>query len=336
MRTTFSPWAFVFVLLFCVSEPICDTSLAGDCGCPPCCSCPTWSFFGEALYLRARDAEVPYAVPIDGPIVPPPTPSPIQVGPVAIVDPDYEPGFRVGFGHALDCCTCVNATWTHYESSTADQTSIAAPDVIRSMVSHPSSQSAATDFLQAAAGYSLDFDLVDVDYRGILTYGQRYAVFYLIGGRYGRLQQDFDARFSALGTETVLTDIQFDGGGIRIGLDAERHALKHGIMVYARGVASFVAGEFRGSYFQGQTFDPTVVDTSWKAGRVVPMLDLEVGVGWTSPGGCLRFRAGYLFNAWYNVVKTDDLIRAVQTNNFLELGNTMSFDGLAARAEIRF
>ena len=57
--------------------------------------------FGEFTYLRPRDAGVAYAVPIDGPIEETPANYPIQVGSVGVVDPDYQPGFRVGIGLVL-------------------------------------------------------------------------------------------------------------------------------------------------------------------------------------------------------------------------------------------
>ena len=78
------------------------------------------------------------------------------------------------------------------------------------------------------------------------------------------------------------------------------------------------------------------MDTSWQAGRVVPVLDLELGAGWTSPGGCLRLSAGYLVSAWFNTVTTEDFIRAVQANDFVDLGDNLTFDGLRANAEWRF
>jgi len=35
-------------------------------------------------------------------------------------------------------------------------------------------------------------------------------------------------------------------------------------------------------------------------------------------------------------VMTDEFIHAVQTNNFVDLGDTLTFDGLVVRAECRF
>ena len=100
---------------------------------------------------------------------------------------------------------------------------------------------------------------------------------------------------------------------------------------------SFVAGEFRANYSQRDTIAAFNIDSGWTAGRVMTMLDLELGVGWENQCGTLRWTAGYLFSSWNNVVKTDDVIQAVRTNNFLDLGDDiLSFDGLTTRLEYRF
>lgn len=317
----------------------CGGEGCGDCSCCEPCT-PPWmhlcSVYGDFLYLRPRSAEVDFAVPIDGPIVQPPTGNPIQVGRTTNVDPGYEPGFRVGFWSALSPCSSIGGSYTRFESNTFNSVSTDAPDVLRSLVSHPSSQSAATDFLSANAGYSLDFDFADADFRRIFLHGDTWAINYLLGGRYARLSEDFEAHFFNNGTESVQNCIDFDGGGIRFGLDGQRFAANCGLMAYCRGTASFVAGEFRAHYFQGQSFDPSVVDTSWKAGRIVPILDLEIGAGWTSPKQHVRLSAGYMVSSWFNTVKVQDFINAVQNNNFNELSNALTFDGLTARAEFRW
>jgi len=279
---------------------------------------------------------VPYAVGIDGPIVPPPDNNPIQITPIAIVDLTYEPAGRVGFGRALDECSNLGATYTHYESRVLGEISIDAPDVIRSLVSHPSSLSASTDFLYGKANYGVDFQLADMEYRRMFCCGELYAMSYIAGARYTRLTQDFEAYFASLGTETVRTGIEFHGAGVRVGLEGERHARNCGLMIYGRTTASLVAGEFQAEYLQSQSFDPLVVDTHWEAGRIITMLDLELGAGWASPCGRYRFTAGYIISGWFNTVKTDEWIAAVQSNDYQGLGDTLTFDGLTARAEVRF
>jgi hypothetical protein len=304
--------------------------------CARACCASTWRFFAELQYLRPRDAEVPYAVAVDGAIIPPGGVAPVQVGGIGMVDPDAEPGVRAGFALALDDCAELVAAFTHFESSTSHRISVPPGDVIRSLVFHPATASAAADFLDAGAAYGVDFQLADLDYRRTFSCGAYHTMSYTAGVRYAHIEQDFGAVFTDFGTETIDTSIAFDGGGIRVGWEGERYAPCFGLMAYGRAAASFVAGEFSAHYFQGEAFDPEVVNTNWKVGRIVTMLELELGVGWVSPCNRYRFTTGYLVNSWMNAVKTADWIGAVQINDFSGLGDTMTFDGLVARAEVRY
>ena len=162
------------------------------------------------------------------------------------------------------------------------------------------------------------------------------SINYLIGGRYAKLEQQFDAEFLKNGIETIATDIDFDGGGLRIGLEAQRFSCRNQLHEYANGYASFLAGRFRANYFSGQAFDPEVVNSEWEAGRIVPILDLEAGVGWSSAGGKLSLSAGYMVSAWFNTVTTQDFINSIQTNDYLGLSDVTSFDGLQGRFTYRF
>ena len=321
----------------CGTAP-CDGGCGGSCNL--CCSMPVWQhrtgLFGEYLYLRPRDAEVAYAVPIDGPIVPPPAANPIQVGSIGVVDPGYQSGFRAGLQVALTECSSVDVAYTQFSSSASDQIGTDAAQVLRSLVAHPSSASAATDWLDASAQYDIDFELFDVAYRKLLWGGDLHAVNYLVGGRYGKLVQDFRSTFTANGSETVMSRIEFEGGGVRLGLDGKRFACSRRLHVYGTGHASFLAGQFESSYAQGQAFDPSVVDTGWEAGRIVSILDLEAGIGWMNTSGSLRVSAGYMVSAWFNTLKVNHLIDAVQQNQFLDMEDTFTFDGLVVRGELRF
>jgi len=317
--------------------PGCD---AIDPGCAAECS-PPWAHrsgvFGELLYLRARDAEVAYAVPVDGAIVAPP--SSIQVGRVAVTDPDYNAGFRVGGTCAVDDCSSFSLSWAHFESSTFDDATTSAPLVLRSLVLHPGTANAGADFLDAEANLDIDFDLVDGDYRAVWTAGDLWAINYLAGLRYAYLNQDFSALMSNTGTEdTLQTRVTFEGVGLRFGLDGERHFECCGMFLYGKTVANMIVGDFRARYTQGSDVDPIIVDTTWKAGRLVTVLDLELGAGWQSECGHWRLSTGYLISAWYNAIPTDQWIAAVQQNNFVNLGHEdmMTFDGLTARVEYRW
>ena len=321
------------------SCPGCDACgfVEGTCHKKKCCD--PWAHhavYGGFLYTRPRDADVSYGVPINGPITAPPANNPLQVGSVGTVDPDFEPAFYAGFRFCCSPCSNIDVRYTLFESSTEDAISTDVPNVIRSMVAHPSSTSAATDFLSASAQLEINFDLLDAVYRRRVSQGPCHALYYVAGARYAKLDQRFSSVFVNNGVETVNTDIDFDGAGARLGLEAERFSCHSCWSVFARGYANFLAGRFRGDYLQSQAFDPIVVQTDWEAGRVVSILDLELGVAWTSPNNCWRIASSYNFSSWFNAVKTEEFINAVQQNDFDHLDDQVTFDGLAAHVEYRF
>ncbi|MBN1124692.1 MAG: hypothetical protein JXA82_06780 [Sedimentisphaerales bacterium] len=111
-----------------------------------------------------------------------------------------------------------------------------------------------------------------------------------------------------------------------------------GLNVYGRALASFVAGSFRTTYSQSDNFTPDtpIATTGWKEERLVPILEIELGVGWKSPQERLQLTAGYVFSGWYNVVTTESFIHGVRNNYSGGTSDTLTFDGLRAAAELRF
>lgn len=312
----------------------CDVGCLEDCEDP--CG-PRWRVYGDFLYLRPANEKVAFAVPINGAIEPPPGMPPVQIGMEAVVDCDYDPGFRIGAGRILNDCSEVGMSCTFLESETFNGISTDVPYAIRSLVDHPGDWAAPTDFLTADAELEIDLGLFDVDYRRVLACGECYRLNYLVGARYAHLDQTFASVFTnSTRIEAVATAVRFDGGGIRLGLEGERQIGTFGLMVYGSGVASFVGGEFRCRYAQANTGGGFVVNTGWNEDRVVSILDIELGFGWASPGGQLRVTAGYMFNGWFNTVVTDEFIDSVRLNNSVDAGDSLSFDGLVLRSEIRF
>ena len=287
----------------------CGAGCAAPCvgACPaPCVGCfpvscvPKWTFYSEYLNLRPRDAAVAYAVPFRNTATSPPQ-VPIQMAAPGIADFDYESGYRFGMSRALSDRTALAVTYSHFDADSACEISTVAPYRIRSMVSHPSTFTAASDAFTASADCSLDLDLVDLDYRWSILCDERHTVTLLGGLRYGHLEQNFGSVFAVNGAETVGTSLRFEGGGLRVGIEAERRHVCTGLFIYGRGVASFLAGDTRGTYAQGQAFDAGTVDTGWKGGNVVSIYDLEIGLGWTGARDHLRLSAGYLFSGWHDV-----------------------------------
>jgi len=297
-------------------------------------------FFGDFLYLRPRNAEVAYALPIDGVVA---LGDEVPIGPVAIVDQEYEPGFRAGAVIRLTDGASIRGQYSYFRSHASDSATILPPNVLRSLVTHPNAANAATDTLDASAQQDINFDLVDIDYRGLILGCEsctdcRCAIVVngIIGGRYAMMEQQFRSSFEVLGTRTVDTNIDFEGGGIRLGVEAEHHATTTGYYVYGSGITNLIVGEFKADYRQVHSNNGQEAFTSWQAGRIVPVVDLELGVGWVGPRRRLKFSGGYLVSTWFNVVKTEDFINAVQHSEFDDLSGILTFDGLVARATWEF
>ena len=306
-------------------------------------------FFGDFLYLRPRNAEVTYALPIDGPVAPA-LGAEVPVGAAAVVDFGYEPAFRVGFGLRIKPDSSVSAQYTYFRGSDEDAATVTAPVLLRSLVTHPLSMNTTTDTLDASASTAIDYDLIDLDFKALFdgceplqcdNCGNCKTEFadvlnYIVGVRYARLDQDFRSQFQVTGVTSVNTNVDFDGGGIRLGLEGERHSTVTGLYVYGQGITNLMVGEFKADYAQVNSFNGTEAITSWSAGRVVPGIDLELGFGWVAPRRRLRLSTGYMVSTWFNVVKTEEFINAAQTHDFDDLSSILTFDGLVGRAEWEF
>ncbi|MCA9185895.1 MAG: Lpg1974 family pore-forming outer membrane protein [Pirellulaceae bacterium] len=318
----------------CTDMPCLDCGGSGCMVCQPCCErVRAW---GEFLYLRPRNAEVAYAVPIDGPIAPT-LGNGIQIGRTSLVDINHNAGFRVGMALSLNDCSRIWAQFTNYESNIDDRATVNSPDVLRSLVTHPLGDNVATDASQALASYDINFELVDLAFTGILKNCNCWLWEYTLGVRYGKLDQLFRSSFiEADGITNVLTDLGFNGTGPRLGMNLTRNVGCHGLYLYTRGDSSFLVGKSVANYSQSDSFRQTVVANSWQSGRILTQLDLEAGFGWSSCSQRFSISAGYLVSAWLNAVKTDEYIQSVQTNQFLSLGDGLTFDGLALRTELRF
>lgn len=320
----------------------CGDSCRGGCagaggGCCSSCKPAFWEHrsgvFGDYLYAQSTGADVAYAQPRDGIALL----GSVPVGAVGVVSPDYESAFRAGGTVRLSRCSSLTATYSQFESHATDAIATTTPNAIHSFLVYPGTVTAFSGSLNAQASYDVDFRLADADYRRVWWATRCTVVNYLFGARFGQLNQDFIAsQIISPGTTSVLTDVEFEGGGARFGLDGEHRWGQSGFFWYGRGVTSILTGRLRASYLQTNTFSPIQAATSWQDDRVVPVLEYELGLGWQTAGGGFRVRTGYFVSAWYNMVTTAEYIQAVQTSNYADVNDTMTFDGLATRAEIRW
>lgn len=337
---------------YACGDGCCDTSGCCDSGCYDSCDvgccepcAPPWAHrtgvWGTFLYLHATGADMHHAQQQNGTGGAGTTP----FGLIGVADPDPEPGFRVGGQIACDMCTSIAVNYTFLESSAIDSLDIP-EDVggglgtVGSLVHHP--QAAITSSAGPVdAQYDLKMQLLDADYRRLFRASNCGWMNYSVGARYARLEQDFGqlGTFSGSsgGVIDTTTQIDFDGSGLRVGLDGER-MLGHGCFsAYGNVAASALVGSFRGDYRMHNA--TTVTDLAivrWEDDRVVPMLEYEVGLAWTSCSGCCRAKIGYTAIHYLNVVTTPEFVDAVQADNYVDIGDSLSFSGLSTSFEYRF
>ncbi len=306
--------------------------------CAPNCQWQPFHFglFGEFLYLQARNADVPFAVPQDGIVLPGSSP----VGAAGVADPGFSPGFRAGAYFAMGPDARVIGTYTWFSSSTDTTVNVGAPNVINPLVLFPGTFNAGFTAQQASSSYDVNFQYIDVDYQVVADCCNTYWWAYSGGARYARLVQDFNASFPFAppdGSTSLSTSTSFEGVGPRAGLEGERVLFPScGLRAYGKSSASFLVGKFNNSYFQSNQFNGTEANTSLKQDRIVPILDFELGLAWVSPREHFRISAGYLVSAWFNSITTESWIDSVQNRGYQPGANTVTFDGLTARGEVRF
>lgn len=155
--------------------------------------------------------------------------------------------------------------------------------------------------------------------------------------RYAQLTQQFDADFQSIITASANTNVEFDGFGLRLGVDGER-MICNGFFCTAKFDANLLGGQFGVSYLQSNTNNPIVDTTTWHDAHFCGILEAEVAVGWQSCDGHVRASVGYLISDWLNVVKPSDFISSMQVNQYNganQVGSTsLVFDGLTARIEL--
>jgi hypothetical protein len=309
-----------------------DVTGCEQCGQCACCCTPFWAHrtyvFGEFLYLQPMGVDMAYAIQQNGVG----GPGTVPAGRVGVVDQGFTPAFRAGFAKRLTDCASIGASYSNFHSHGYD--AIEAPAL------HPNSTNAGSTSSLVEADYDIDFQLIDIDYRRILDGGERGAVNFVVGARYGKMQQDFRTigNFAPpVGTILNTTTIQYEGVGLRTGLDGERRIGCSRLSAYGKGFINVLFGTFNTSYTQLDT-TTTIVQTesNWQDGRAVPVLEYELGVSWTSRRGHLRFSTGYYTAFWFNAITTPQYVQAVQNADFVDLGDTISFTGLVSRCEYRF
>lgn len=320
----------------------CDGCAVGCDGCcPPIECCPPWwahrsGVMGEFLFLRPGNTDVVYTieqnnVPADQ----------FPTGPVGLTAIEHSEGIRAGFSCCASARTSLIGSVTYWEGDDADLIDATAGNILVSEILHPSRLNTGATGLQEAASYDMRFGLADLAYRHLWCCGPSHAVNWRAGFQYAGMEQEFQWTQTvpssvAIGTFAVDTDIDFSGFGLLGGLDFERRSCKTGLSCYGSAIGSAVAGKWKASYRDVAQLAGGSVGNVYDDFRVTPILELELGLAWSSECGRVRANVGYLSSAWYNSVSSRAYIDAVREGRFIDIDETITFSGLVVGGEYRF
>jgi len=201
----------------------------------------------------------------------------------------------------------------------------------------PSTAAASLGTAQLDSSYDIEYQLVDVAFKTRLAGTSRDYLNMHVGGRYGNYQEDFSQQGAyAVGTVGVITEIDFDGGGVLLGVDSRVGLGRSGFGLYGDLFFSALFGEFRSDYTQTNLTSSTVeAQSTFEDKRVLPILQGQLGIDWVSANRRCHFKVGHASSYWFNAVTTSEYIDATQNSNFLNVGDTVAFHGLAVSAEFR-
>ena len=135
--------------------------------------------------------------------------------------------------------------------------------------------------------------------------------------------------------QNVHTQVNFEGGGLRIGFEGQRRT-PLGLVFYGRTAASLVAGTFRCAYTQDErplrrpgrdrlSCRPRGADDRRRDGHRIVALERQAA------GHGRLFVQRLVQRRPHRSVH-----RAVQNNNFTGMSNTLTFDGFVGRVELQF
>lgn len=297
---------------------------------------PRWSIWADLLVLSARGETVPYGQIRDGV-----GPLAVPRGPVGDLNSDYSAGFRIGAARALSSGTDLYGGFGWFQTRNNSHLDVASgqPFVIQALTTFPGTDNAAADSLAADANLTIRYVTGDLGFKMNMCASDCFGLDLILGARYAHLDQDFLATYSILGSTTVSTNINFDGGGPRIGLEGH-YFICRSIFLYARSDVSLLFGHFGASYLQQNVFTGVQAETQFGDDRLVPVWETEVGIGWRSANHRIEVMAGYSAAIWFNTMTTSSWIQGVQDSAFStnrdNLRDTLTFDGLFVRAGFRF
>ncbi|MEX2139359.1 MAG: Lpg1974 family pore-forming outer membrane protein [Pirellulales bacterium] len=256
------------------------------------------------------------------------------------LDFDYESSMRLFLGYHLNDCADVRLTYWYLDAETFVSGTAGAGQTIVD----PFGNLGPTG-TEIGATATVQMNVFDLEYlRPIGNNCDGLGFLYSAGLRFADVSQFYDSTISAAGavTSNGVFEVDYFGVGPYLSLTGDiRRGQCRQFSLFAKGAMALLVGQYDVSTdvtltgaSGGQTADRV---------RTTPVLESELGVAWL-PNDRVRFTAGWLFQAWFNLGTSggtfdgEQLPIAPVDTAFggADDADIMSFDGLFLRAEIGY
>jgi len=262
------------------------------CSPPPL---PSFLVSVEYLLVRPRRADLEYAgVDHRNNLIP--------EGHTASLNWDTRSGFRFGFlWRPLGGPNDLAFTYTYVYSN--DSEGISAPNggVLFPLLTRPGR----IDEVRTATAFSsLNYNVFDIDFGRRIVSDDCFYARVFAGARIADIGQVLEATYDGLDAHQAMARhrTQMDGGGLTAGGEA-RWLFANGWSAYGRGRGSLVVADYNvcahESDFAGNVL---VTDVNDSFTKVVPVLDLGVGITWRRRNW--HASLGYEISHWFNQAET--------------------------------
>jgi hypothetical protein len=290
---------------------------------------PGGEFFADAEYLFLK----PHRRDLDFAIVNPGRTNDPE-GSIQSVDWTTRSGFRAGAGYrAPDQGWEIGFFYTYFHD---DQTAFAASPnggELFATMTHPGTIEFAD---RARAEASLSYNVFDLEAGRRFSVGEIVTLRPFGGARFAHIDQNVSVLYDGADAnmDQVGSRLKFDGGGPRLGGEADWKFLEH-FSLYGRAAGSLMIGDFRSQQTEVNNGGATVLtNVSESFRKVVPVLEMGFGVGYEREH--LRLSVGYEIIDWFGLVDTPAFINDVHQGKYTRNLSDLSLEGVAVRAEVRY
>lgn len=288
----------------------------------------------DYLYLRARRRALDYA--ITDPVV-----NGSVQGTVSSLIWQNNSGYRLAGGYALNHGWEIGASYFYFH--TTDNRLAAAPTggALFATLTAPGIDQVST----AAATSSLNMDVIDVEAAKRIDCHDGLSLRLSGGLRIAEIQQKLNAAYTGgtagTGVTAVQSPINFTGIGVRVGGEGWWNpgecwgGMLHGLGLYAKGYGSLLSGEFHSRLTQVVNSGATpVVDVSDKFDKVVPVLEMGIGLGWQNEH--VQVRVGYELMNYFGLVDSVDFVDSNSFGKISHRVSDLSLEGLVVSVGLFF